>query len=661
MAGNMVYSIQLQLRVDDSQLDATIAKLGTLKKAAKDIYVRTAGGGYRRPKLPEEDIIARSARKWKQRNLEERLNIGARWHLRQFGQWRFSQAGWQNGLSVFQKRVKTFQDSFFNNVSSFSGLRYNAVNLGKVFTSLAGAAGKAIPALGAFGQVAIGAAKIWMGVHAWRLASSGLPLLVGTRMLNSNNMAEAASNLMQMRMAEKGLGGNYQATLNRATQLAAEYGFSRVGMLNAMNMFTGLNVDGKKLTPEEASHLAEVVGKIAHVGGLSFERVNVNLQQLLGQAVPSIRDIRELVGQAPFIGKLAMNMMEERGVQGDYRDWLKNKSNLRSVLDEFNELVESHPVMKARGQIALAKENFWMRIADDLSPYWDKIAQANEKLYSWLGDKIVSWVSNIDVDAVGVKLDSFIKELDKFANAIGYIAKGIGATVEFLTLGVYKTWKFNHQTGSVVREWGISTSDAADEDTNWANKTAAAKAYNDEIKNIVERFALSAKIAGKDFDKTKALELLLSDDFRKNFTSNLSNFAWNPSAYGLKWWANLIPDFLPQYKGLALDKDDPIAYAPTLSKEGLKVLSDILNDQITGQQLAALFGGAADADAQQLSDLSKGSKSIFINFNKEIVDMDINIASVENIDELGRKLEPKIEEVVVRGLTIALNNATSVT
>ena len=94
----MVYSIQLQLRVDDSQLDATIAKLGTLKKAAKDIHVRTAGNLPRRLKLPEEDIIARSARKWKQRNLEERLNIGARWHLRQFGQWRFSQAGWQNGL-----------------------------------------------------------------------------------------------------------------------------------------------------------------------------------------------------------------------------------------------------------------------------------------------------------------------------------------------------------------------------------------------------------------------------------------------------------------------------------------------------------------------------------------------------------------------------------
>ena len=70
---------------------------------------------------------------------------------------------------------------------------------------------------------------------------------------------------------------------------------------------------------------------------------------------------------------------------------------------------------------------------------------------------------------------------------------------------------------------------------------------------------------------------------------------------------------------------------------------------------------SVDEGQQQLADLSKGSKSIFINFNREIVKMDVNIASVGDIDELGRKLEPKIEEVVVRGLTIALNNATSAT
>ena len=631
----MVYSIQLQLRVDDSQLDATIAKLGTLKKAAKEINEKATAGYSKKKKLTDEEIIARSARKWKQRNLEERLNIGARWRLRQFGQWRFSQAGWQNGLGVFQKRVKTFQDSFFNNVSSFSGLRYNMVNLGKVFTSLTGVVGKSIPAIGKFAQVAIGAAKILIGMHAWRLVSSGIPFLVGTKLLNSNNMAEAASNLMQMRMAEKGLGGNYQATLNRATQLAAEYGFSRVGMLNAMNMFTGLNVDGKKLTPEEASHLAEVVGKIAHVGGLSFDRVNRNIQQLLAMAVPNSRDLNELTTQAPYIGKLAMNMMEERGVQGDYRDWLKNKSNLRSVLDEFNELVESHPVMKARGQIALAKENFWMRIADGLLPYWDKIAQANEKLYSWLSDKIVNWISNIDVNKVGAKLDQFILELDTFASAIQTIANTIGSIANGISFGQKQYGEFDPETGGVRMTWGLSTNKDAALFTTMANNIAKKKAYGREVSRIAEFAAKRAREAGHGDIVQAAYDKLNSNEFIDAFVGTSSYFNWRYT------------------------DDTKKIRKPTLSKLGIKAISDLFPAGLRG--ITGTGGRSTDPNAQTVSNLSQGSKSVFINFNKEIVDMDINIASVENIEELGRKLEPKIEEVVVRGLTIALNNATSVT
>ena len=631
----MVYSIQLQLRVDDSQLDATIAKLGTLKKAAKEINEKATAGYSKKKKLTDEEIIARSARKWKQRNLEERLNIGARWHLRQFGQWRFSQAGWQNGLGVFQKRVKTFQNSFFNNVSSFSGLRYNMVNLGKVFTSLTGVVGKSIPAIGKFAQVAIGAAKILIGMHAWRLVSSGIPFLVGTKLLNSNNMAEAASNLMQMRMAEKGLGGNYQATLNRATQLAAEYGFSRVGMLNAMNMFTDLNVDGKKLTPEEASHLAEVVGKIAHVGGLSFDRVNRNIQQLLAMAVPNSRDLNELTTQAPYIGKLAMNMMEERGVQGDYRDWLKNKSNLRSVLDEFNKLVESHPVMKARGQIALAKENFWMRIADGLSPYWDKIAKANEKLYSWLSDKIVNWISNIDVNKVGAKLDQFILELDTFASAIQTIANTIGSIANGISFGQKQYGEFDPETGGVRMTWGLSTNKDAALFMTMANNIAKKKAYGREVSRIAEFAAKRAREAGHGDIVQAAYDKLNSNEFIDAFVGTSSYFNW--------WYTD----------------DTKKIRKPTLSKLGIKAISDLFSAGLRG--ITGMGGRSTDPNAQTVSNLSQGSKSVFINFNKEIVDMDINIASVENIEELGRKLEPKIEEVVVRGLTIALNNATSVT
>lgn len=57
MAGNMVYSIQLQLRVDDSQLDATIAKLGTLKKAAKEINEKATAGYSKKKKLTDEELL----------------------------------------------------------------------------------------------------------------------------------------------------------------------------------------------------------------------------------------------------------------------------------------------------------------------------------------------------------------------------------------------------------------------------------------------------------------------------------------------------------------------------------------------------------------------------------------------------------------------------
>lgn len=109
------------------------------------------------------------------------------------------------------------------------------------------------------------------------------------------------------------------------------------------------------------------------------------------------------------------------------------------------------------------------------------------------------------------------------------------------------------------------------------------------------------------------------------------------------------------------DKSDPTEYKTSFSKKGLEFLLNALTGEENATKYQNVFGNSAAEGQQQLADLSKGSKSIFINFNREIVKMDVNIASVGDIDELGRKLEPKMEEVVVRGLTIALNNATSAT
>lgn len=162
-------------------------------------------------------------------------------------------------------------------------------------------------------------------------------------------------------------------------------------------------------------------------------------------------------------------------------------------------------------------------------------------------------------------------------------------------------------------------------------------------------------------------------DLSHNFALTNENFTydkyekqyrkWNQDSIGYanrwrdEWYLNNPGKMNPSTSGTLLEAG---RYVPNREQMLANVMSYFAETH-NREQFEKLFGGAADADAQQLSDLSKGSKSVFINFNKEIVDMDINIASVENIEELGRKLEPKIEEVVVRGLTIALNNATSVT
>lgn len=586
MADGMVYSVKLLLNVDSSQLDAAQKKLIALKAEARKGINTHVGRSSRRNGMPES-------------------------------------------TDIFRKRWKTFSGNFFQNMFTFSGWGRNLGNLGRVVGGLGVSAGKAVPVLGQVATVLSGIAKIWVGSKILQIGSSGIPLWIGTKALNSTAMGEAASNLMQMRMAEKGLGGNYKSSLNEATRLSTEYGFSRIGMLNAINTFSGLPVNGRKLSLSEAYKMAETAGKIAHVGGLSFERVNVNLQQLLAQAIPSIRDIRELVGQAPFLGKLAMLQMEERGETGDYREWLKDKTNLLSVLDEFSKMIQSHPVMKARGQISVAKENFWMGLADDLSPYWGKIAQANEKLYSWLGDKIVSFVEGIDVDKLGEKLNSFTEHLNNIVTVISYAAKILELSIEggkFFINPVGYIWNkiFPKKAPKGVNDYTYIPV-LTDADRNKFRKRylhAYPKASTENIEKELKNWEIDVKKDPSLYYETKPFpqEKLAPSDYN----------------YDLP-----IRDAVPPLKYL-----DP--------------KTEAIDAYIKRQSINNIINNNTKDDMNRLSDLSNGSKSIFITFNKELINMPVNIASATDVEDIGNRLQPKIEETLIRGLQIALNNATGI-
>ena len=62
----------------------------------------------------------------------------------------------------------------------------------------------------------------------------------------------------------------------------------------------------------------------------------------------------------------------------------------------------------------------------------------------------------------------------------------------------------------------------------------------------------------------------------------------------------------------------------------------------------------------RMKDLSKGSKSLIINFNKSIVDMDNHINTTDP-STIMREIEDYVSQAIARGLNIAFNQATPLT
>ena len=62
----------------------------------------------------------------------------------------------------------------------------------------------------------------------------------------------------------------------------------------------------------------------------------------------------------------------------------------------------------------------------------------------------------------------------------------------------------------------------------------------------------------------------------------------------------------------------------------------------------------------RMNDLSKGSKSLIINFNKSIVDMDNHINTTDP-STIMREIEDYVSQAIARGLNIAFNQATPLT
>lgn len=696
-----VYSVVLNLEGNmNSVLDSAIAKSRILNSELGKVS-RNASAGSRTRRLKktgeisEEDLFKRYPHirpqwqkrvSWANSFLKRHRGFNDKDFLRNF----------DRSAKVFNK----FSSDFLRNCLTLYGMRENFANAVKVVSSFSRTVGAAVPAIGTAGSIGK-SALIGQGIPA---LAGGLGYWAGMRTLKSQSMQEAAANNMRYNMARHSLGEGYDDAFRAASDIAVSTGSSRVGTLDLISTLTGLNVGGKLLSQEQASYLANITAKLAHASNRDMGVVGLNMQQILTswQGI----DIKELIKSVPLIGKFLQDERRKAGSNEDIYAFVRsNPQAFFRALEEFNKTVKISPVAMARGQIALNRENFFLKLEKLFEPVAERMADANTKLYDILGEAAEEFFSEQNLNNVDSIINNFLeasKTLLGAAAKFGNAAINVGSwTVEnpwTTTSGLYALFgKGSLQmkvativAGSIIdqankvdkKEEDIAIRDLKNDPNGIKYLEAILPgfkyAHYDIWKNIIN--------GNPEYDNVSAIVA----DYRQselsrtqpNYAINLRNKAIKEAIsntpvtkpltlLGLgglaidnglqKIGSLLLQDMITQPPmGKFQDKYNNNKYAKQLDKEirpllvkeydqsgnSIESLTDSFDTQSVGQ-----------SDAQTIRGMSGTTRALVINFNREIVSMPTTI-NANDVEDIKQQLEPAIEDMIVRGLTIALNNST---
>lgn len=696
-----VYSVVLNLEGNmNSVLDSAIAKSRILNsELGKVSRNASAGSRTRRRKktgeISEEDLFKRYP------------HIPSGWQNRVF---RFnsklerspllSHNGFLRNVDRTFKNLQRFSDEFLRNSFTLYGVRENFANAVKVISSFSRTAGAAVPAIGTAGSIGK-SALIGHGIPA---LAGGLGYWAGMRTLKSQSMQEAAANNMRYNMARHSLGEGYDDAFRAASDIAVSTGSSRVGTLDLISTLTGLNVGGTLLSQEQASYLANITAKLAHASNRDMGVVGLNMQQILTswQGI----DIKELIKSVPLIGKFLQDERRKAGSNEDIYAFVRsNPQAFFRALEEFNKMVKISPVAMARGQIALNRENFFLKLEKLFEPVAERMADANTKLYDILGEAAEEFFSEQNLNNVDSIINNFLEASKtllgaaaKFGNAAINVGSWTAENPWTTTAGIYSLFgKGSLQmkvativAGSIIdqankvdkKEEDIAIRDLKNDPNGIKYLEAILPgfkyAHYDIWKNIIN--------GNPEYDNVSAIVA----DYRQselsrtqpNYAINLRNKAIKEAIsntpvtkpltlLGLgglaidnglqKIGSLLLQDMITQPPmGKFQDKYNNNKYAKQLDKEIRPLLAkeydqsgnsiESLTDSFDTQSVGA-------SDAQTIRGMSGTTRALVINFNREIVSMPTTI-NANDVEDIKQQLEPAIEDMIVRGLTIALNNST---
>lgn len=684
----------------NSVLDSAIAKSRILNsELGKVSRNASAGSRTRRRKktgeISEEDLFKRYP------------HIPSGWQNRVF---RFnsklerspllSHNGFLRNVDRTFKNLQRFSDEFLRNSFTLYGVRENFANAVKVISSFSRTAGAAVPAIGTAGSIGE-SALIGQGIPA---LAGGLGYWAGMRTLKSQSMQEAAANNMRYNMARHSLGEGYDDAFRAASDIAVSTGSSRVGTLDLISTLTGLNVGGKLLSQEQASYLANITAKLAHASNRDMGVVGLNMQQILTswQGI----DIKELIKSVPLIGKFLQDERRKAGSNEDIYAFVRsNPQAFFRALEEFNKTVKISPVAMARGQIALNRENFFLKLEKLFEPVAKRMADINTKLYDILGDVAEEFFSNQNLDNVDSILDNFQKASKTLLGAaakFGNAAINVGSwTVEnpwTTTSGIYALFGKGSLQMKVATIIAGSIIDGNKKADNKAKEVAGKELLSRPERYIAfnEMLAASGIPASKyketadyvfshpDDEKSKQLlgataryihgssyldRLKFRDKGFRAIEQEYGPWSWEFIQYALSdaWNMAKIGFFERPRVGF---NGVPYKISPSETKDQEKAQEDF-NNAIKGWEIPNKHPddyikpitdsfdtqSVGQSDAQTIRGMSGTTRALVINFNREIVSMPTTI-NANDVEDIKQQLEPAIEDMIVRGLTIALNNST---
>lgn len=571
-------------------------------------------------------------------------------------------------LATSNAAWRSYQRQFLTNMLYPAGMMRNITGLGGVIESLGDAAGMAVPQI----KAVTTALKAGLALRFGSTVIGGAAWAVGSKMMNSGSMTKAISDRMQMEMAERGLGGTYGMAYNEANRLAAEYGYSRAGILSTINTLSGFRTEKGEIGYDTATELARIIGKISQLGGRPYDIVSLNMQQIMASEKPNMRDIRELLHAAPILSKYALKEMAKMGKSGDPRDWLKDRDNMIYAMRQLDRDFQAPSISAARGRVQLARENFWIGITRH-EQLWEDVGWAGEKFWGLLDKKISAWYSRYDSESMrknmGQAVTDFTNALCGLAAAMRWAAKffAIFAPIKEIKYGEAKN-EFNskriEEVVTPIHEGILKLDDYQKyKDTHIGQDSIARAKFDADVFNRLRvQYSDSVKNATINPYYERVKQLAIDTDVTNQATRE------QLSGYSQAMPAGMKADMLRDKYGISADTTRamsgmpkeymyPAEFKNSFTPSGTRDQQwEQIKDQLDFSKYQVPGG---NNDTKEIENLTKGSRALVINFNGPIVEMPTTIENAENPAGLMDRIAQQIEDMTTRGIRIALANATS--